>query len=435
MKACSSPKWRHRDRDSQEPGKRRRKRWHQVSPSSQPAGSQSANPDTLSGRAGSKGGDLDLGEPPQLKVEVASFLQRSSKPPEDKDEELLPEPSIYKSAKWVWWRAEKCEIPNWWAELSTVPEENTGRLAWEVRASFQLPRHMHELDPREAPFHAPPAPPSLHQQRFMPPIISAFVCWDIWEIPREKTVMYTLTLQCIMEENYPPKMDQPCLLVESIVELRREVGFYLSFTDEEVFQGIDLPQEERSSPSVPTTPTADAPGATDTPKMPPISKAAPKYARWDMVVHPSQPVVATGETPQLTATLRVKRRALQLTRTISISPSSNPPKAPLPPKSPPPARTLASVRLLTPLHGFTGVVACLKTPELVEVDQETPVGTMSIGMVPKPGLLSVSSSRVVKDNTMGLGYLDTMMTSIGRMVLGSMEPSEGPTIEDIMDQS
>ena len=105
---------------------------------------------------------MDLGEPPQLKVEVASFLQGSSETPEDKDEVMLPEPSVYKSAKWVRWRAEKCEIPNWWAELSTVLEGDTGRLAQEVRASFQLPRCMHELDPKEAPFHVPPAPPSPH---------------------------------------------------------------------------------------------------------------------------------------------------------------------------------------------------------------------------------------------------------------------------------
>ena len=156
-----------------------------------------------------------------------------------------------------------------------------------MRASFQLPRHLHELDPKEAPFHVPLAPPSLHPWRLMSPIVSAFACWDIWDIPREKTVTYAQALQCIAEENNLPKRDQPHLLAESIVELRREVGFYLSFTDEEVFQGIDLPQEERSSPSVPITPTADVPGITNTPEMPPISKAAPKYTRWDTVVHPS----------------------------------------------------------------------------------------------------------------------------------------------------
>ena len=329
---------------------------------------------------------------------------------------------------------QECDIPDWWAELSTVLEEDTGRLAREVRASFQLPRHMHELDPREAAFHAPLAPPCLHQQRFMPPVVSIFASLDIQEIPREKMVAYAWALQYLAEQNNPPTRDQPCLLAESIAELRREVGFYLSFMDEEVFHGIDLPEEEGSNPSVPTTTTADAPGATDTPKVPPIPKAAPKYAGWDTVVHLSWPVVAAGETPQPITMPRMKRRALQLTQTTSISPPANPPKAPLPPKSPPPARALALVRLPTPPHGFTGVAACLKTPKLVEVDQEMPLGTMSIGMVSSSSLSSISSSQVVKDDTMGLVYLDTMMTSIGRIVLGSLEPSEGPIIEDITNQ-
>ena len=98
MRARSSPEWRHRDRDSQEPGERRKKRRCQAS---QPVTSQFANPDMLPGRMGSEGEDSDLGEPPQLKVEVASFLQGSSEMPEEKDEEMVPEPSIYKSAEWV----------------------------------------------------------------------------------------------------------------------------------------------------------------------------------------------------------------------------------------------------------------------------------------------------------------------------------------------
>ena len=135
----------------------------------------------------------------------------------------------------------------------------------------------------------PPAPPCLHRQRLMPHVVSIFASQDIWEIPREKTVAYAQALQYLMEQNNLPKRDQPCLLAESIAELRREVGFYLSFTDEEVFQGIDLPKEEGSNPSVPTATTIDAPGATDTPEAPPIPKVAPKYARWD-----------TGSTPILT---------------------------------------------------------------------------------------------------------------------------------------
>ena len=121
----------------------------------------------------------------------------------------------------------------------------------------------------------------------MPPIISAFACQDIQEIPREKMVAYARALQYLTEQNNPPRRGQPCLLAESMAELRREVGFYLSFMDEEVFQGVDLPKEEGSKPSAPAASATDATGATATPEAPSIPKVAPKYARWDMVVHPS----------------------------------------------------------------------------------------------------------------------------------------------------
>ena len=52
-----------------------------------------------------------------------------------------------------------------------------------------------------------------------------------------------------------------------MAKLRREEGFYISFTDEEVFWGVDLPNEEGSKPSAPTTTATDAPGATATVEM------------------------------------------------------------------------------------------------------------------------------------------------------------------------
>ena len=131
----------------------------------------------------------------------------------------------------------------------------------------------------------------------MPPIVSTFACRDIQEIPREKMVAYAQALQGLTEQNNPPRRDWPCLLVESIAELRKEVGFYLSFMEKEVFWGIDLHEEEGTNPSAPAATTTDAPGVTETPEVPPIPKAALKYVGWDTVVHPSQPVVATGETP------------------------------------------------------------------------------------------------------------------------------------------
>ena len=76
-------------------------------------------------------------------------------------------------------------------------------------------------------------------------------------------------------------------------------------------------------------------------------------------------------------------------------------------------------------------------PELMEIDQEVPVGTLSIGLVMTPGISSMSSSHVGKDDTTGLTYVDTVTTSIGRIILSGPDlntSSTGPTIEDITGQ-
>ena len=76
------------------------------------------------------------------------------------------------------------------------------------------------------------------------------LCRDIREIPREKVVAYARALQHWVEQNNPPAEGEPWLLAESMLDLREEVKWYLSFTDEEVFQGVALPEkEEEESPA------------------------------------------------------------------------------------------------------------------------------------------------------------------------------------------
>ena len=134
------------------------------------------------------------------------------------------------------------------------------------------------------------------------------------------------------------------------MELRREIEFYLSFTNEEVFRGVDLPKKEESSPMVlgttDVTPVTDIPGTTDAPEAQPIpnpmpGKKIPKYARWEKVLHPSQPVLAAGEIPEPATMPKSRGRTQQLTRTIPIIPPLCLSKAPSLPASPPPARALA----------------------------------------------------------------------------------------------
>ena len=79
-------------------------------------------------------------------------------------------------------------------------------------------------------------------------------------------------------------------------------------------------------------------------------------------------------------------------------------------------------------------MACLHTPELVEVDLEAPVGIMPIGLLATPGISSVSSSHIVKDKITGVTYMDTITTSVGRVTISGPGLEAFPTspiIEDI----
>ena len=187
-----------------------KKRHHQVWFEDQPAPSHSANPQTEPGEHGSNGKGSDLEEPPELKPTVASFLRWLPKTSKDEGKETPLEPTVLEFSQWVPWKAKICKTPEWWTELSTVPGKDDHRkLAREVRASFGLPQQMQELGAMEATLQAPPAPPCLCRQKFMPPAESIYACRDIREIPREKVVAYARVLQHWAEQNNPPAGGEP----------------------------------------------------------------------------------------------------------------------------------------------------------------------------------------------------------------------------------
>ena len=222
------------------------------------------------------------------------------------------------------------------------------------------------------------------------------------------------------------------MLAESVLELREEVKWYLSFTDEEVFQGVALPKkEEEESPK--TLSAADIPKVHHALE-PALKKRAQKFLGWEKVVHPSQPVVAAREIPQPSKASRPKVGSSQLSQMIPIKPPTSPLKAPTPPKPSSPVQALALVWPPTLLYGFSGVTACLQMPELVEVDLEAPVGTMPIGLVATPGISTLSMSHIIRDEATGIIYMETITTSIGRVAISGPDleaSSTGPTIEDV----
>ena len=345
----------------------------------------------------------------------------------------LLEPAVLELSQWVPWKAKRCKTLEWWTKLSTVPGiEDCRKLAREVQASFGLPWWMQELGAGEATLQAPLTPPCLCRWKFMLPAKSIYACMDIREIPREKVVACARALQHWVEENNPPAGGGPWLLVESVLEMREQVKWYLSFTNEEVFQGVALPKKEEEE-SLKTL------SATDVPKVhcalkPAPEERAPKFMGWEKVLHPSQPVVATGEIPQPSKALRSTVGSSQPSQMIPIRPPASPPRTPPPHKPSLPVQALVLMWPPTLLHGFSGVTACLWTPELVEVDLEAPMGTMLIGLVATPGISTLSANHIMRDEATGVTYMDTVTTSIERVALSGPDleaSSTGPTIEDV----
>ena len=265
-------------------------------------------------------------------------------------------------SQWVPWKAEKCETPDWWSKLLAVPGmEDYRKLAREVWASFWLPQWMQELGMKEANLQAPPAPPCLGRHRFMLLAILIYACRDIQEIPQEKVVAYARALQHWVEEINPPAGGGEYLLAEGIKELREEVKWYLSFSNEEVFQGVALPEREEDQKL--KTLYAGTPNIPEPTK----ERRGLNLLGWKKVLHPSQPVMATGEIPQSSKTSKPKAGPIQLPQILSVKPPASLPKASTPPKPSLPVQALALVQPPTLPCSFMGVMASLWTPELVEV--------------------------------------------------------------------
>ena len=118
----------------------------------------------------------------------------------------------------------------------------------------------------------------------MPPARSIYASRDIREIPQEKAVAYARALQHWAEKIDPPAGGSPHLLAKSIKELREEVKSYLSFSVEEVFQGVALPKEEDDQR--PETMSANVPKTPHT-QEPATERRGPKFFGWEKILHPS----------------------------------------------------------------------------------------------------------------------------------------------------
>ena len=123
---------------------------------------------------------------------------------------------------------------------------------------------------------------------------------------REKTTAYACALQYWVEKSNLPAGGQPHQVAESVKELREEMRCYLSFTDQEVFEGVTPPEgtptglvEKSQPPSKTATPVVASKESTakETPEEPVKERECPKFPGWEKVLHPSQLVAVTGQPP------------------------------------------------------------------------------------------------------------------------------------------
>ena len=159
-------------------------------------------------------------------------------------------------------RGQLIAMPAWWQELLEIPGvSNVQELAQKIGASFELPWWMSKIHDVNNYYLAPPAPRCIWQKAFLLPLDPMFPCWDIREGQLEKTVAYAQTLQYWTEKANPPMPDWPHLLARYILELRKAIESYVSFSDDAIVDGTtswDGPLEDVTGVIIPrgTLPTS-----------------------------------------------------------------------------------------------------------------------------------------------------------------------------------
>ena len=210
---------------------------------------------------------------------------------------------------------------------------------------------------------------------------------------------------------------------------------YLSFSDKEVFEGVTPPDEVSTDPveeaephSMKTVPavTPKEQATREASQGPAMERKSPKLPRWEKVLHPSWPVVPTGQLPH-------PSKSPEQTHLLMADCNWHTKMAPI--EAPSHVQELEAAQWWTPTPGFLEVTACLRGQLLEEVS-EAPLGPFAMGMMTAPGVVTMSASHVIRDEVTGATYLDMVTTLVGRVTLSGPEreiPAQGPTIEDVMD--
>ena len=173
--------------------------------------------------------------------------------PEDKDpkaesRELLVEPPIRDLEQWLDHQVDQLGTPTWWGELWAVPSiTDLHRFTRKIRASFHIPEIWLWASP-DGSYSAPPAPKCLDRGAFLPERLEY---QDVCQRPKLLTEAYCRCLQHWAEKVSPPVNPKFRPLAESVRELCRAVGEFVTITKQDIMEGLELdkPADDCQPPS------------------------------------------------------------------------------------------------------------------------------------------------------------------------------------------
>ena len=322
------------------------------------------------------------------------------------------EPSINILELWLEHQAEQLGTPTWWGELEAIPGiTDPHKFTQKIHVSFYVPEVRSRMSQGQG-YSAPPAPRSLNRGAFLPEKLEY---QDVRWWPALLTIVYCWCLQHLVEKHNLPKSPDCCPIAESVRELSQAMREFVNITKGDILE--DLAMEGLTGVHHLSSATIFS------------WVLGPPANRVEMMP-------TTSETSQPTRMLRPRGRAHLFFWVVPVRPPVHLLKTPSPPASPPTKALMVAQPSRLP-QGCAEVVACMEMPEPAQTSQGTSMDVRSIRMVATTGISSISISRVIQDDTTGSIYMDTITTSIGRVVLSRLDPdisSSGLTIEDVTGQ-
>ena len=181
--------------------------------------------------------EYDLGPPSILEHNIEHFLGEPTAA-QEAEENLLQEPLVENYEVWVEWQGCQLDMPDWWGELVAIPDiDDYQKLAWKIRASFEIPWVMSKAQQVENYYSLPPTPKCIGKKAFLLILDPMIPCQDYREGQPRKTLAYAQTLQYWADKANLPKPDQPHLLARCIHELRLAMRPFTTFTNDAVLEG------------------------------------------------------------------------------------------------------------------------------------------------------------------------------------------------------